>query len=88
MPRYIIERNVGDIDFDELNKVGRRSVEVLKEMEGIVWIKSYVSDAAGKIFCEYDAPSPEAIREHARRVGLPVDKISEIKMEINPDMFR
>ncbi len=88
MPRYIIERNVGDIDFDELNKVGRRSVEVLKEMEGIVWIKSYVSDAAGKIFCEYDAPSPEAIREHARRVGLPVDKISEITMEINPDMFR
>lgn len=88
MPRYIIERNVGDIDFDELKKVGRRSVEVLKEMEGIVWIKSYVSDAAGKIFCEYDAPSPEAIREHARRVGLPVDKISEITMEINPDMFR
>ncbi len=88
MPRYIIERNVGDIDFDELNKVGRRSVEVLNDMEGIVWIKSYVSDAAGKIFCEYDAPSPEAIREHARRVGLPVDKISEITMEINPDMFR
>jgi RNA polymerase sigma factor (TIGR02999 family) len=30
----------------------------------------------------------EAIREHARRAGLPADRISEIKMEINPDMFR
>ncbi|MFT5233853.1 MAG: hypothetical protein ACI9UQ_001895 [Candidatus Krumholzibacteriia bacterium] len=88
MPRYIIERDVGEIDFDQFNKTARLSVEVADSMEGIVWIKSYVSDAAGKVFCEYEAPSPEAIREHARRVGLPVDKISEIKMEINPDMFR
>ena len=88
MPRYIIERNVGDIDYDEFNEASRRSVEVLNTMEGIIWIKSYVSDAAGKVFCEYEAPSPEAIREHARRVGLPVDNICEIKMEINPDMFR
>jgi len=88
MPRYIIERNVGEIDFDELNKVSRKSVEIANDMEGIVWIKSYVSDVAGKIYCEYDAPSPEAIREHARRVGIPVDKISEVKMEISPDMFR
>jgi hypothetical protein len=88
MPRYIIERDVGEIDFDQFNKTARLSVEVADSMEGIVWIKSYVSDAAGKVFCEYEAPSPEAIREHARRVGLPVDKISEIKMEINPEMFR
>lgn len=88
MPRYIIERNVGDLDLAELEAASRRSVEVLDTMEGIVWIKSYVSEAEGKVFCEYDAPSPEAIREHARRAGLPADRISEIKMEINPDMFR
>ena len=28
-----------------------------------------------------------AIREHARRAGLPVDRISEIALEINPAMF-
>jgi Nickel responsive protein SCO4226-like len=88
MPRYIIERNVGDVDFAELEAASRRSLEVLDTMEGIVWIKSYVSEAEGKVFCEYDAPSPEAIREHARRAGLPADNISEIKMEISPDMFR
>ncbi len=88
MPRYIIERNVGEVTVADMEAASRRSIEVLDTMEGIVWIKSYVSEAEGKVFCEYDAPSPEAIREHARRAGLPADRISEIKMEINPDMFR
>ena len=56
-------------------------------MPDVVWIKSYVSDVEGKIYCEYDAPNPEAILEHARRAGLPVDKISEVTLEISPAMF-
>jgi hypothetical protein len=88
MPRYIIERSVGSMSQEELDAAGKRSVEVLDSMVGVVWIKSYVSEAEGKIYCEYDAPSPEAIVEHARRAGLPVDKISEVKMEISPAMFR
>jgi hypothetical protein len=47
-----------------------------------------VSDTDGKIYCEYDAPSPEAVREHARRAGLPVDRITEVALEISPAMFR
>jgi hypothetical protein len=88
MPRYIIERNVGSMTEEELAAAGKRSNEVIDGMEGVVWIKSYVSEAEGKIYCEYDAPSPQAIMEHARRAGLPVDKISEVKMEISPAMFR
>ena len=88
MPRYIIERDVGVITLEELQVAGKKSNEVLDEMEGVVWIRSYVSDAEGKIYCEYDAPSPEAVMEHARRAGLPANRISEITMEINPDMFR
>ncbi len=88
MPRYIVERTVGSLTQEELATVGKRSNEVLEDMDGVVWIKSYVSEAAGKIYCEYDAPSPEAIMEHARRAGLPVDKISEVKMEISAAMFR
>ncbi|UCD25026.1 MAG: DUF4242 domain-containing protein [Gemmatimonadota bacterium] len=88
MPRYIVERTVGSLTQEELADVGRRSNEVIEDMEGIVWIKSYVSEAEGKIYCEYDAPSRDAIMEHARRVGLPVDKISEVKMEISPAMFK
>ena len=88
MPRYIIEREVGSLTLEEIQAVGRRSNEVLDEMGSVVWIRSYVSDAEGKIYCEYDAPSPEAVMEHARRSGIPVTRISEISMEINPSMFR
>ena len=88
MPRYIIEREMGDIDLDALGEVGKKSNEVVDGMEGVVWVRSYISEAEGKIYCEYDAPNPEAVREHARRVGLPVTKISEIAMEVEPSMFR
>lgn len=87
MPRYFIERSVPGLARDELMAAGRRSVAVLAEMPDVRWIRSYVSDAEGKIYCEYDAPSIEAIREHARRAGLPTDRISELALEINPTMF-
>lgn len=87
MPRYIIERTVGSLTEKELNAAGRKSKEVVAGMPGVIWIRSYVSDAEGKIYCEYDAPNEEAIREHARRAGLPVDNISEVSLEINPQMF-
>jgi hypothetical protein len=87
MPRYIIERNVGRLSREELEEGSRRSNEVLAGMPGVVWIRSYVSMAEGKIYCEYEAPNPEAILEHARRAGTRVDKISEVALEISPDMF-
>ncbi len=87
MPRYIIERSVPGLTREELFAAGRRSVGALNEMPDVRWIRSYVSDAEGKIYCEYDAPSADAIIEHARRAGLPVDRISEIALEINPAMF-
>ena len=87
MPRYIIERSVGTISKEGLEAAVKKSNEVLATMPGVVWIKSYISEAEGKIYCEYDAPSIEAIFEHARRAGLPVDRVSEVAMEISPAMF-
>jgi hypothetical protein len=87
MPRYIIERSVPGLTREQLDAAGRRSVAVLAELPDVRWIRSYVSEVEGKIYCEYDAPSVEAIREHARRAGLPADRISEVALEINPGMF-
>jgi hypothetical protein len=87
MPRYIIERSTPGMSRDALLEASRRSKQVIASVPGIIWIKSYVSEIEGKIYCEYDAPSPDAILEHARRAGLPVDKISEITIEISPEMF-
>lgn len=88
MPRYIIERDVGTLTAEELEAAGRKSNEVLDGMPDVTWIRSYVSDAEGKIYCEYEAPNPELVREHARRAGIPVDRISEVSLEISPSMFR
>lgn len=87
MPRYIIERTVPALSREELAVAARRSIEVLKGMPEVRWIRSYVSDVDGKIYCEYDAPSPDAVREHARRAGLPVDRVAEVALEISPAMF-
>jgi hypothetical protein len=87
MPRYIIERSAAGLTRDELTAAGKRSVAVLAGMPEVRWIRSYISDVEGKIYCEYDAPSLDAIREHARLAGMPADVISEIALEINPAMF-
>ena len=88
MPRFIIERTVGKLSRADLDAAARKSNEVIEDMPGVVWIRSYVSDVEGKIYCEYDAPSSAAVLEHARRAGLPVDRVSEIALEISPAMFR
>ena len=87
MPRYIIERSAPGLTREQLMEIGKRSAAVLAGMPDVRWIRSYVSDAEGKIYCEYDAPTVEAIREHARRTGIPADRISEVSLEINPAMF-
>jgi hypothetical protein len=87
MPRYIIERTAPGLTREQLEAVSRRSIAALEGMPGVRWIRSYVSTAEGKIYCEYDAPDPAAIREHARRAGLPVDRVSEVWLEVSPAMF-
>lgn len=88
MPRYIIERNMKAESPEQLAEVGKLSAEVCDDMESVVWVRSYVSEAEGKVYCEYEAPDPAAIHEHAVRVGIPADRISEVAMEIDPSMFR
>lgn len=88
MPRYLIERTVGVLSPEDLEAGAKRSLAAVAELEGVVWIRSYISHVDGKLFCEYEAPNEELIREHARRAGLPIDHISELALEISPAMFR
>jgi hypothetical protein len=49
--------------------------------DDVRWIRSYVlEEGAGSVgtVCIYEATSPEAIREHARRADLPVNEIIPI----------
>ena len=45
------------------------------------WIRSYVTnddDGTLGTICIYEAVSPEALRDHAKRVGMPADEIDAI----------
>ena len=49
--------------------------------DSIRWIRSYVvNEPDGRLgtVCIYQATSPEAIREHAKRVGMPADEITRV----------
>lgn len=84
MPRYFIERSVPGLTRDELMAAGRRSVAVLAEMPDVRWIRSYVSDAEGKIYCAM----PRASRRFGSTCGgRTAHRISEFALEINPTMF-
>jgi Protein of unknown function (DUF4242) len=87
MPHYIIERQVGQVSPEQLQAAGTLSNQILASMPEVTWVKSYVSDAEGKIYCEYIAPNPDAVLEHARQAGLPADKIAEVSRQIDPSMF-
>jgi hypothetical protein len=48
----------------------------------VQWLHSYVT--GDKLYCVYLAPSEDLIREHARRGGFPVDRVSAVRQMIDP----
>jgi hypothetical protein len=84
MNTYAIMRRRGWETRDELDQAGERSNQAREvEMPGqMAWIRSYFfeeEDGTLGTICIYEARSPEAIREHARRAGLPADEILAIR---------
>ena len=73
---------------EEYYASGTKSKEVLGARKDIVWVRSYISEAEGKCYCEYDAPNKDAMREYSRLVGVPEGKISQVSLEVNPTMFK
>lgn len=87
MPKYLLFRTVGQVSEEELQAASLRTIEALDQTPGVRWVRSYYSAEEGKIYCEYEAPSVEAVIEHARIVGVPLDR-AEVVRELEPAMFR
>ena len=83
MDLYVILRRNGWRSGEELQEAAARSSQVGDDemSSDIRWIRSYVlaeeSGGLGTV-CIYQASSPEKIREHAQRAGLPADEIVEV----------
>ena len=83
MPRYLVERTFADGMNLKANEDGAELCGgiVLNNMEdNVTWIHSYVSSDRQRMFCIYDAPTPEAIRRTAQRNNLPIDRITKVRV--------
>jgi len=82
----VIERDIpgaGSLSETQIRELALRSLETLKEMgPQIQWLQSYVTE--DKLDCVYLAPDEDSIREHARRVGIPADRVAAVRRLIDP----
>lgn len=91
MQLYAIRRRDGWKNGEELQAAAAKSTAEGEKMpDDIRWIRSYVvteDDGSLGTICIYEASSPEKIREHASRVGMPADEISVVAdtVVVRPD---
>ena len=95
MNTYAIRRKRGWASPEEVGEVAARSKQVADRdfPADVRWIRSYViaeEDGTLGSICIYQATSPEAIRKHAERVGMPADDILDVAelVVIRPDPER
>jgi len=86
MPQFMIEREIpgaGSLSEAQIREISLHSMETLKHMgPQIQWLNSYVTE--DKVYCVYLAPDEEMIREHARKSGIPANRISAVRRLIDP----
>jgi hypothetical protein len=86
VPQFVIEREIlgaGSLSETNIREIALRSLQTLKEMgPQIQWLHSCVTE--DKVYCVYLAPDEDRIREHARRVGIPADRVAAVRRLIDP----
>ena len=86
MPKYVIEREIpgaGKLSAEQLKEISQASCGVLSKMgPQIQWVHSYVT--ADKIYCIYNAPNEEMVREHAALGGFPANAVNAVSRIIDP----
>jgi hypothetical protein len=89
MPEFVIERDIpglGQMTEEQLRDISVRSLDVLKSIgPQIQWLHSYVTD--DRLYCVYLAPDETVIREHARKLGVPANRISTVRRMLDPKRY-
>ena len=84
MPMFLIERQFAEVL--ELDGAVVAGVQRINADVDVNWVYSFLSADRKKTYCLYEAPSAEAIREAARRNGLPADSVIEVS-QVRPEAF-
>ena len=90
MPQYVIEREIpgaGQLTDEQLKEVSLKSIESLGSIgPQIQWLHSYVTE--DKVYCVYLAPDEATVQEHARRTGIPANRVSAVRRLLDPTNFK
>lgn len=84
MPLYLIERTFAEQL--ELSGDDVRLIEEANDDAGVSWLFSFLSADRRHSYCLYEAPSPDAIIEAARRANVPVDSIVEVNRQVPAEL--
>ena len=87
MSKYLMVRTVGELSKEAIGAAVERAIGAADQMPDVRWVRSYYSAEEGKIYCEYEAPSAEALFEHARIAEIPLDRCTVVQ-NLEPSMFR
>ena len=81
MPKFVIEREVpgaGDLTDTQIREMSQKSLAAIHSLgQQIQWLHSYVT--GDKVYCVYLATNESVIREHAKRAGIPANRISAVR---------
>ena len=88
MPRYVIQRRLGNISEEDLHEAALHAKKIREErFPEVSWEHTHVThtDSGLVTYCIYAAPNPDMVRDHAQAAGLPVDSIEEILLDLAPE---
>jgi hypothetical protein len=85
MPLYVIERRFADrldLTADDV-----RAIDAANTDEGVSWLFSFITADKLRTYCLYEAPSPDAIMEAARKANVPADRIVEVSKFVPAELL-
>ena len=78
MALFVIERNFAEALSTEADPDGELAIEAVNEELGLEWVSTFLTADRTRTYCLYESPSAELLREHAQRLGFPIDAIVEV----------
>ena len=86
MHRYLVERSFPPRALEGLDAATKAKVNANNASVGVRWVSSYANADETKTYCVYEGPSEAAIRKAAALNALPVDRVTEVPVDLDPQM--
>jgi len=84
MKRYMVERTFPKGALDGVDAAVKAKVNKNNSGLGVNWVMSYANADKTKTYCIYEGPDEDAIRNAAAANSLPVDRITEVPVTLEP----